>query len=72
MSVQLIPINERKARRFTPKQKLMILKEWEQTGNGVSPRKKAMTGTPDQVVTEDGTKRIEIARAMGLYVPLLE
>jgi len=35
MSVHLIPINQRKARRFTPQQKLKILKEWELTGNGV-------------------------------------
>jgi len=35
MSVQLIPVNQRKARRFTPEQKLQILKEWELTGNGV-------------------------------------
>jgi transposase-like protein len=35
MSVQLIPVNQRKARRFTPQQKLQILKEWELTGNGV-------------------------------------
>jgi len=35
MSVQLIPVNQRKARRFTPQQKLQTLKEWELTGNGV-------------------------------------
>ena len=35
MSVQLIPVNQRKGRRFTPQQKLQILKEWELTGNGV-------------------------------------
>jgi len=35
MSIQLITNNQRKARRFTPRQKLQILKEWEQTGNGV-------------------------------------
>ena len=35
MSVQLIPDNQRKARRFTPQQKLQIIKEWELVGNGV-------------------------------------
>ena len=35
MSIQLIPVTQRKARRFTPQQKLQILKEWELTGNGV-------------------------------------
>jgi hypothetical protein len=29
MSVQLIPTNQRKRRRFTPQQKLKVLKEWE-------------------------------------------
>ena len=36
MSVQLIPTNQRKRRRFTPQQKLQILKEWELIGNGVA------------------------------------
>jgi transposase-like protein len=40
MSVQLIPIDKRKGRRFSPQQKLQILKEWEQTGNGVAVAKK--------------------------------
>ena len=40
MSVQLIPITQRKARRFTPQQKLQILKEWELTGNGVEVAQK--------------------------------
>jgi len=40
MSVQLIPVNQRKARRFTPQQKLQILKEWELTGNGVEVAQK--------------------------------
>ena len=40
MSVQLIPVNQRKARRFTPQQKLQILKEWELTGNGVGVAQK--------------------------------
>ncbi|MFH0789336.1 MAG: hypothetical protein V2B13_17205 [Pseudomonadota bacterium] len=44
MSVQLMTPNERKARRLTPEQKLQILKEWEQSGNGyvrgpASPKK---------------------------------
>ena len=34
MSVQLSTINQRKGRRFTPQQKLQILKEWELSGNG--------------------------------------
>ncbi len=40
MSVQLIPTDQRKARRFTPQQKLQILKEWELTGNGVEVAQK--------------------------------
>jgi transposase-like protein len=40
MSVQLIPVNQRKGRRFTPEQKLQILKEWELTGNGVTVARK--------------------------------
>jgi transposase-like protein len=35
MSVQLITQSQRKARRFSPQQKLQILKEWEREGNGV-------------------------------------
>jgi len=35
MSVQMIPNNQRKGRRFSPQQKLQILKEWELSGNGV-------------------------------------
>ena len=35
MSVQLITPNPRKAVRFSPQQKLQILKEWEKEGNGV-------------------------------------
>lgn len=35
MSVQLISVKDRKSRRFTAQQKLKILKEWEQSGNGV-------------------------------------
>jgi transposase-like protein len=33
MSVQLIPNNQRKGRRFSPQQKLQILKGWELSGN---------------------------------------
>jgi len=40
MSVQLIPGDQRKARRFTPQQKFQILKEWELTGNGVAVAEK--------------------------------
>ena len=36
MSVQLIPVDKRKRRRFTPHQKLQILKELELTSNGVA------------------------------------
>jgi len=32
--------NQRKARRLTPEQKLQILKEWEQSGNGVEMAQK--------------------------------
>jgi transposase-like protein len=35
MSVQLITPNQRKARRFSPQQKLQILKEWEREGTGI-------------------------------------
>jgi len=34
MSVQLSTIDQRKGGRFTPQQKLQILKEWELSGNG--------------------------------------
>jgi transposase-like protein len=40
MSVQLMTPNQRKARRLTPEQKLQILKEWEQSGNGVEMAQK--------------------------------
>ena len=40
MSVQLIMENRRKSKRFTPQQKLHILKEWELGGNGVEVAKK--------------------------------
>ena len=36
MSVQLIPVTQRRRRRFTPQQKLQIIKEWELTGDGVT------------------------------------
>jgi len=35
MSVQLITQDQRKARRFSPQQKLQILKEWEREGCGI-------------------------------------
>ena len=40
MSVQLITNNQGPKRRFTPQQKLQILKEWDQTGNGVEVAQK--------------------------------
>jgi transposase-like protein len=40
MSVQLITPNQKKARRFTPQKKLQILREWEQTGNGIQVAEK--------------------------------
>ena len=40
MSVQLITSEQRKTRRFTPQQKVQILKEWERTGNGVEVAQK--------------------------------
>ncbi len=35
MSVQRIPQGTKIPRKFTPQQKLQILKEWEATGNGI-------------------------------------
>jgi transposase-like protein len=40
MSIQLNPTTQRKRRRFTPQQKLQILKEWELSGNGVEVAEK--------------------------------
>jgi transposase-like protein len=40
MSVQLIPQEPKVRRRFTPQQKLQILKEWEATGNGIEVAQK--------------------------------
>jgi len=40
MSVQLIVPTRRKARRFTPQQKLQVLREWERSGNGVEVAEK--------------------------------
>jgi len=40
MDVQLYTIDKRKGRRFTPQQKLQILKEWELTGNGAEVAEK--------------------------------
>ena len=35
MSVQLTPVGRKRRKRFTPQQKLAILREWEASGNGV-------------------------------------
>jgi transposase-like protein len=35
MSVQLTPMERKRRKRFTPQQKLSILREWEASGNGV-------------------------------------
>jgi len=35
MSVELMPADQRKARKLSPEEKLQILREWEQSGNGV-------------------------------------
>ena len=35
MSVQLITESRKRSKRFTPQQKLQILKEWELSGNGI-------------------------------------
>ena len=40
MSVQLIVPTRRKAKRFTPQQKLQVLREWERSGNGVEVAEK--------------------------------
>jgi transposase-like protein len=40
MSAQLIPVNVGPAKRFTPQQKLQIIKEWELSGNGVAVAEK--------------------------------
>jgi transposase len=40
MSAQLIPVTAEKTKRFTPQQKLQILKEWELSGNGVAVAEK--------------------------------
>ncbi len=40
MSVQLIPNEKEKRRKFTPQQKLKILKEWEANGNGIEVAEK--------------------------------
>jgi transposase-like protein len=40
MSVQLIPQETKARRKFTPQQKLQILKEWEGTGNGIEVAQK--------------------------------
>jgi len=40
MSVQLIPKEQKKNKKYTPQQKLQILKEWERTGNGIQVAEK--------------------------------
>ena len=40
MSVQLITADQRKAGRFSPQQKLQILKEWEREGIGIEVAQK--------------------------------
>ena len=40
MSVQLISNEKEKRRKFTPQQKLQVLKEWEATGNGIEVAQK--------------------------------
>jgi hypothetical protein len=40
MSVELIPADQKKARKLSPEQKLQILREWEQSGNGVEVAQK--------------------------------
>jgi putative transposase len=40
MSVQLIPDGKEKRRKFTPQQKLQVLKEWEATGTGIEVAQK--------------------------------
>jgi transposase-like protein len=40
MSVQLIPHETKARRKFTPQQKLQVLKEWEAAGNGIEVAQK--------------------------------
>jgi transposase-like protein len=40
MSVQLVPHETKVRKKFTPQQKLQILKEWEATGNGIEVAQK--------------------------------
>lgn len=40
MSVQLTPVERKQRKRFSPRQKLEILREWEGTGNGVAVAEK--------------------------------
>jgi len=40
LSVALIPADQKKARKLSPEQKLQILREWEQSGNGVEVAQK--------------------------------
>jgi transposase-like protein len=40
MSVQLIANEKERRKKFTPQQKLQVLKEWEGTGNGIEVAQK--------------------------------
>ena len=40
MRVQLIPHEKEKRRKFTPQQKLQVLKEWEASGTGIEVAQK--------------------------------
>jgi transposase-like protein len=40
MSVELITENQKRKRKFNPRKKLEILKEWERSGNGIQVAEK--------------------------------
>jgi len=40
MGVELITKNQKKTRKFTPRKKLEILKEWERSGDGIQVAEK--------------------------------
>jgi len=40
MSVELITQNQKKTRKFSPRKKLQILKEWERSGDGIQVAEK--------------------------------
>jgi len=54
MSVQLITEHQRKPKRFTPQQKLQVLKEWELSGNGVEVAQKYQIHPHNAVSLEKG------------------